>query len=166
MSTASTRTVILTTLGMGAGWILLVAGTKPHEMLVGAVVIVASMALLVRVLREQRLKFRFRARHFLLIWRTPWSIAQDCARITWFLLKDLSGQRTGSFYRAAGFRTSAHDPEAIGRSILATLFTTASPNSIVIGIDPSRSLILFHQLERSEVSTMTKMLGAQEGAPR
>jgi hypothetical protein len=81
------------------------------------------------------------------------------------LLKDLLGiRRAGSFYRVCGFKTSKSDPQLVARRILATFYTTMAPNFIVIGIDFRQSRMLFHQLERSSVSQMTKALGAQPGA--
>jgi len=77
------------------------------------------------------------------------------------LLRDLlRSRRAGSFYRVSGFETSKDDPRLIGRRVLATVYTTISPNSIVIGIDFRQSRMLFHQIERSGVSKMAKGLGA------
>jgi hypothetical protein len=43
---------------------------------------------------------------------------------------------------------------------LATLYTTTSPNSIVIGIDFNQNRMLFHQLQRSTFPKAAKSLGA------
>ena len=66
----------------------------------------------------------------------------------------------GSFYRACGFRISTHDTLLIGRSALAIAYTTASPNMMVIGIDPAQSLMLFHQLKRDAVPSYAQSPGA------
>ena len=50
---------------------------------------------------------------------------------------------------------------SLPRRVLATAYTTVSPNSIVIGIDYEQSRLLLHQVKRDEVSTMTKRLGGQ-----
>jgi hypothetical protein len=77
------------------------------------------------------------------------------------LLRDLfTSHRADSLYRVSGFSTSKDDPRLVSRRVLATIYTTASPNSIVIGIDYKQSRLLFHQVERSAVSEMTRRLGA------
>jgi hypothetical protein len=157
------RTIVLSAIALAIGWVLLVAGTKLDEMIVGAGVVLLTTLLLIHICRRQPLFIAFRARDLLQAWRIPGYIVKGCAQITWVLLKDLAGHRAGSFYRTAGFRTSARDPEAIARTVLATLYSSGTPNFIVIGVDPARSLILFHQIARTPVMPMTKALGAQEG---
>jgi hypothetical protein len=83
------------------------------------------------------------------------------------LVKDLFGvKRADSLYRVSGFKTSKSEPILIARRVFATFYTTMAPNFIVIGIDYRQSRMLFHQLERTSVSMMTKALGAQPGAQR
>ena len=78
------------------------------------------------------------------------------------LVKELLGKaRAGSYYRVSGFKTSKTDPTLVARRVLATAYTTVSPNSIVIGIDYEQSRLLLHQVKRDEVSKMTKELGGQ-----
>lgn len=149
-----------------AVWVLLVAGLKLHEMLVGIACVVLSLLIVAQTTAQQDLPVHLEVRDIAQVWRLPWYIVQGCLNISWLLIKDLAGQRVGSFYRSAGFRTSKRDPEAIGRTSLATLYTTVSPNFIVIGIDPAQSLLLFHQIERTEVLDMTRALGAQGGLPK
>jgi hypothetical protein len=66
----------------------------------------------------------------------------------------------------SGFKTSKSDRRLIARRVFATFYTTMAPNFIVIGIDYRQSRMLFHQLERTSVSMMTKDLGAQPGVQR
>ncbi len=70
-------------------------------------------------------------------------------------------RRAGSYYRVCGFATSKEDPRLIGRRVLATAYTSASPNSIVIGIDFTQSRMLVHQVERREISALAQELGAR-----
>lgn len=158
---------ILSCLFIAVIWILLVGGTRVHEMIVGFVVLMLSAALLLRVAQREPLKLEFRMTDLLTCWRIPWYIVSDSYIIIVVLLKDLAGvERAGSFYRFCGFKTSAHDPRLMARRVLVTGYTTVTPNSIVIGIDPAQSRMLFHQLQRSAVSQMAKELGAQPGAER
>jgi hypothetical protein len=152
---------IVTIVVMAAEWILLVAGTRPHEMIVGAGCVLASTIFIAFVNRMSTLKLDFHLSDVAQGWRVPWSVLSDCYTLTALLLLDLfTSRRAGSYYRVSGFKTSKEDPRLIARRVLATIYTTTSPNSIVIGIDFRQSRMLFHQLERSGVSKMTKSLGA------
>jgi hypothetical protein len=94
-------------------------------------------------------------------WRIPWYVLSDCYTLVAVLLLDaFTARRAGSLYRVSGFTTSKDNPHLVARRVLATIYTTASPNSIVIGIDFKQSKMLFHQIERSGVSRMAKNLGA------
>ena len=142
-------------------WILFVAGTRPHEMIVGAGSILISMLFLVTVHNMSTLRLDFRASDLATCWRIPWYVISRCWEITVVLLRDLfTSRRAESLYRVSGFKTSKDDPLLVARRVLATAYTTAAPNFIVIGIDFNQSRMLFHQIERSGVSEMTKHLGA------
>lgn len=147
---------------MAAEWILLVAGTQPHEMLVGGFSILLSAIFVWRVHRSSKLRLRFEVRDLVECSRLPWYVLSDSALITLLLFRDVFLRRpVQSFYRVCGFISSKDDPLLLARRVLATACTTASPNSVVIGIDYTQSRLLFHQLTRSSVSKMAKRLGAQ-----
>jgi hypothetical protein len=149
---------------MAAEWILLVAGLKRHEMIVGALCILAAGLFLQLVYRAQDQRLDIRLADLAQSWRIPWYILTGTWEITLILFKDLLNiQRAGSFFRVSGFKTSKHDPRLVARRVLATAFTTTAPNFIIIGIDYEQSRMLFHQLSRSSVPRMTQALGAQPG---
>jgi hypothetical protein len=50
-------------------------------------------------------------------------------------------------FRAVRFRDGDHS-HAVGRRALAEIFGSFAPNTIVLGIDPDRQLLLVHQLCR------------------
>lgn len=146
---------------MAVEWILLVAGTRGHEMIVGGGSVLLSAVFLADVHRTSNLAIDFGAADVAAGWRIPWYILSDCYTIIVVLMRDLfTSRRAASLYRVSGFKTSKDDPRMTAREVLATVYTTTSPNSIVIGIDVSQSRMLFHQIERSRMETMTKKLGA------
>jgi hypothetical protein len=152
---------VLTIMLMAAEWILLVSGTRPHEMMVGGVSVLTSALFLAVVNQMSTLALDFRVSDVAQGWRIPWYVLSDCYTITAVLLRDLfTSRRADSLYRVTGFKTSKDDPRLVARRVLATIYTTTSPNSIIIGIDFNQSRMLFHQIERSGVSRMTKSLGA------
>jgi hypothetical protein len=166
-SPSSVRKVSVRCLGismflMAVLWVMFVAGTKLHEMLVGAACVALSGLFLYSLQRSETLDVQFRTVDIAAAWRIPWYILSGVYEITIVLLQDmLSIRRASSFYRVGGFKTSKHDPHLIARRVLATAYTTTAPNFIVIGIDYEQSRMLFHQIERSSVPKMTKALGAQ-----
>jgi hypothetical protein len=162
LRTISTRVLALSAIAMAVEWILLVAGVKRDEMIVGALSVAAAAFFLYWVYREEGQRLEFRLRDLAACWRLPWYILSDSWVIIRVLILDiLSIRRAGSYFRVSGFKTSKHDPLLVARRVLATVYTTASPNSIVIGIDYEQSRMLFHQLERANVSKMTRELGGQ-----
>lgn len=147
---------------MAAEWVLLVAGLKLHELLVGCVAIAASALFFSRMLQISSERLDFRARDLLTAWRLPWMMARDAWTITIVLLKDLCGiSKAGSFYRVKGFHTALRDPVLVARRVLVTAYTTSTPNSVVIGIDPAQSRMLVHQLKREPTSELERELGAR-----
>ena len=162
LQSLSVPTFTLAIILMAGEWVLLVAGTHLHEMIVGAGSIIAASIFLYFVHRSSTLRIDLRAADLASGWRIPAYVAIDTYIIIKVLFRNLfSSRRAGSFYRVAGFQTSKHEPYLIGRRVLATVYTTTSPNSIIIGIDSAQSRMLFHQLQRSSLSKMTKELGAR-----
>ena len=155
--------ILLTTVAaiLFLGWVWLVASFHLHEMIVGAAVVALSTAFCGLVFSSATLPLELRWRDVLQVWRAPTAIVQDTGILLTLLFRDLFlGQRTGSFYRVCGFRSSRRDPVVVGRSALAIMYTTMSPNMIVIGIDPTQSHLLFHQVQRDAVPRLTQNLGA------
>jgi hypothetical protein len=92
----------------------------------------------------------------------PLMIVTGVATLTSALVKDvLQIEKPKDLYRVCGFETSKRDPVRKARTVLATAFTTMTPNFIVLGVDASQSRMLFHQIEPTEVPPMTKKLGAK-----
>ncbi len=153
---------VLVIASMAGEWILLVAGIRSHEMIVGAICIAAIAAALRIIHRSHRLHLQIHFADAAAAWRIPWYIVTGVYEITAVLLKDLfAGKRAGSYYRVANFRIRGKSPRLVARQVFATVYTTAAPNFIVIGIASEQQRMLFHQLERSNIPKMTKKLGAQ-----
>jgi hypothetical protein len=159
---SSLGVTVLVALCLALGWVWLVAGTHLHEMMVGAGVVVLATPYLKAVHDSSQNTLRFEWKDVVQGWRIPWYMASKNWEITVVLFKDFTYlSRAGSYYRVCGFKSSKRDRATAARTVLATVYTTAAPNFIVIGIDPESSRMLFHQIERSSVSKMTQALGAQ-----
>jgi multisubunit Na+/H+ antiporter MnhE subunit len=148
-------------------WILLVGGIRLDEMIVGAAVVLVSAAFLSHLWSVESLRLDFCWADVRTCWRIPWYVASDIGKVVVVFLKDVSGiEAAKSLYRVCGFKTSKSDARLVARRVLATAYSTMTPNSIVIGIDYRQSRMLFHQIVRSPVAQMMKELGAQPGVKR
>ncbi|MGB8479589.1 MAG: hypothetical protein WCE63_12240 [Acidobacteriaceae bacterium] len=153
---------LLAAILMSAEWILLVAETHIDEMIVGTVSVLASGAFLFVVHRSSTLHTGFRPADMAKGWRIPWYVISDIFVITAVLFKDLFAIETAkSLFRVSEFQTGKEDPILVARRVLAIAYTSASPNTIVLGIDYTSSRMLFHQLKRTRLPQMTDGLGAK-----
>jgi multisubunit Na+/H+ antiporter MnhE subunit len=144
-------------------WIVFVGSSNLDELIVGAVAILATIVFITFVCRSSNGELTLRPRDLIQLWRLPRYIAVDIYVVTLVAVRDLLHlQPAQSLYRVCGFDTSVHDPVRQARSVMAIAYTTASPNTIVIGIDPTQSRMLFHQIKSSNVPEMTKSLGAKQ----
>ena len=136
-------------------------------MIVGTGVFLFSSAFLYQVWRIETLNVDLGLKDLAQGWRIPWYVVTDSCIIVAILLRDLlTAKRAGSFYRVSRFKTSGSNARLVARRVLATFYSTMTPNSIIIGIDSRHNRMLFHQLKRSRVSKMTEALGAQSGGKR
>jgi len=158
----ATGTLVLCVGLMAGEWCLFVSGFKREEMIVGALAVAAAALFLWRAFQAASERLDLRTRDVLVAIRLPWMMLSDAWLVTVILAKDfLHIERAGSFYRVKGFRTAIHDPLLVARRVLVTVYTTSTPNSIVIGIDPTQSRMLIHQLRRRPSSQLERDLGAQ-----
>jgi hypothetical protein len=83
-------------------------------------------------------------------WRVIASIPRQIAWVSWQALAQLVAPREarGSL-RAVPFRAGGDGSGDVGRRALAEGLGSLAPNTIVIGIDGERDLLLVHQLHRS-----------------
>jgi hypothetical protein len=133
----------------GGVWFLFVAPGSLHEAALGAVS--ASLTVVVTSLAWRRMKLHFAptVHQISAGWRIPSSVMRETWRVTAILAADLFGQRAGSHYRGAEFHALKNKNKGATQRILATAYTTISPNFIMIGINENK--MLFHQLERSAI---------------
>lgn len=144
-------------------WVVFVGTFDEQEMLIGMAVSVVSAFAICVVEHANEAHFRPRLRDVAQAVFVPWLIVQDTFVIFFAVLRDLvGGKEAGSDFRLAVFEPGdLHDPHDTGRRVIAVAYTTMSPNSIVMGINTLERRMLFHQIEKSSVPTMTKNLGAE-----
>ena len=141
---------VLAWIGAGALYLLLIDITDLPELIVGigaALLAAAGFELA----REQELAdLKTRIRWVARLYRPLLKVPSDVAAVSLVALGQLLRPRTvqGQF-RAVPFREREDDRLVAGRRALAESFGSFAPNTIIIGIDGDRGVILGHQLRRS-----------------
>ncbi|HEY1596060.1 MAG TPA: hypothetical protein VGF74_11735 [Thermoleophilaceae bacterium] len=130
-------------------WLWLDDTLAVPELIVGAVASLLAATVAAFVLEAAAPPVRVRLRWLRHAWRLPAHAVADLGRLARVLVLSLVGRRgTGGGFRAFHFEPgSGNDPEDVGRRALAKLAGSFSPNTVVVGIDAERKLILVHQLE-------------------
>ncbi len=157
---AALGSLLFAIVALAALWVVFVAGFQPNEMLVGAGSVAASVAFLSLMWRAQQDHVLFRARDVAQVWRVPGQVAGDAFAILRLLWQDLAGgSRPPSTYEVYRFDAAPPCPEVVGRELLAVAYLTASPNSIVLGVDERLRMLMVHQLASGPTPELARRLG-------
>ncbi len=144
-------------------WIIFVGTFSLHELLIGVLGALLATAGLSIINRYYPARFYPRLTELLSLWRLPGYLISDTWKILALRAKDLRDVQTAnSLFRVVPFQAGEkEDPRATARRVLAVIYTTITPNTVVLGVNTNDQKLLLHQLVRSPVSRMTKDLGAR-----
>ena len=82
-------------------------------------------------------------------WRLVWKIPSDIVIVCWEAGAQLLRPRPSrGVFRATAFRATSQTPTDTGRRAVAESVGSIAPNTIIVGVDAERGLILTHQLRR------------------
>jgi hypothetical protein len=128
-------------------YLLLIDTTSLPELIVGAVA-AALAATGLELAREQGIVGEsIRWRWLLRLHRPLLKLPVDVALVSWAALAQLIRRRSSrGRFRAVRFRCGQDEQLDSGRRALAEGFGSFAPNTIIVGIDTERELILAHQL--------------------
>ena len=143
-------------------WITFVGTFSLHELLIGIIAALLAGAGMVVVTVQYPAKFSPSLGELLSFWRLPWDVLSGTGTIFAVAARDLMGiEPAASLFRVVRFNAgSKENPRATARRVLAVLFATTTPPTIVLGINTSSQKLLFHELKRSPISKTLKRLGA------
>jgi multisubunit Na+/H+ antiporter MnhE subunit len=144
-------------------WITFVGTFAIHELLLGVIAIsVATLGLFI-INRRYPAKFSPTLREVLSLWYVPLYLVSDTGKILAVAGKDLIGiKRAGSLFRTVQFNAGTkEDTSAVARRVLAVVYTTMTPGTIVLGINVSDQKMLLHELASSPLPKITRDLGAR-----
>jgi hypothetical protein len=161
---ASTRRPLAWTFGFvlaGALYLLLIDTLDLPELYAGAAVAVLC-ALVFEAAREQGFaEARPALRWFPRVARALVRVPADAARLSLSAFEQLMRPRArrGEFVAIRFAQHARDDPREAGRRALAEAAGSLAPNTIVVGIDVERGLILAHQLRRGGGADAVDPLG-------
>ena len=93
-------------------------------------------------------------------WRVVLKIPLDLGVLCWEALVQLVSPREArGEFRAAPFKATKQTTADTGRRALSEWLGSLSPNTIVVGVDPERELLLVHQLRRQGETEQIDPLG-------
>jgi hypothetical protein len=135
---------------IGGGFYLLLIDTASLPELYVLAGVALTCGLLFLLSREQGfIEARIHPKLLASVWRLVAKIPLDIALVCWEALAQLARPRParGSF-RAVRFQAGEPSAEDTGRRAMAEALGSVAPNTIVVGVDPERGLLLVHQLHR------------------
>lgn len=110
---------------------------------------------------QGKLRFAFRSRDLFQAIYLPGYALEGTWEILQALCKQLfTSKGAASFTGAVRYDVGGDDPLSAGRA-LAVTYTTLTPNFIVLGIAHDQKLMIYHQIIRGKILTMTRNLGAR-----
>jgi hypothetical protein len=93
-------------------------------------------------------------------WRVVLKIPMDIGLLCWQALVQLAAPKpVRGLFRAARFEAVDDSPTDTGRRALSEWMGSLSPNTIVVGVDPDRRLVLVHQLRHQGGTDQIDPLG-------
>ncbi len=141
-------------------WFLLAGTWSLHELYVALPFVV--LATVGSTLAWPRRPFAADLRAVSQVWRLPKYVATGTGEILVVLWRQLFGRRPAeSLLLAVPFEGGPDERAAKLRGALAVAYTSATPNFLVLGIDPERGVLLYHQVKLGPIPEMTRRLGAR-----
>ena len=129
-------------------WLLLVSTSKRAELVTGAIAAVITALAVDAVRSRERFVFRPRLRWLRRALLIPVRVVTESWLITVALVRHATGRRQvrGALVAIPFDHGPDDDPEASARRALLVLGLSATPNTVVVGVDAERNEVLTHQL--------------------
>lgn len=162
-SRATLRRIAAWSLGWlfaAALYLLLIDTPSLPELLVGAGA-AALAATGFELAREQRIADVTLQLSWLRRIHRPFTkVPSDIAFVSLAAIRQLAGREPAcGEFRSAPFRCGADEQIETGRRALAESFGSFAPNTIIVGVDEDRELVLAHQLRRTGGPEAIDLLG-------
>jgi hypothetical protein len=141
---------VLIGVGLATGFYLVLIDTVslPELYAMAGIVLLAGLAFMASV-EQGFVEAAVRPRWLLAAWRPVVSVPGQVVLVAREALAQLVHRRAArGAFRAIAF-TAGEEPDDVGRRALSEILGSLAPNTIVIGVDTERQLLLVHQLHRT-----------------
>jgi multisubunit Na+/H+ antiporter MnhE subunit len=135
---------------MFAFYLALVDTRQYPELVLGSIVAAAGASAAVAIRSARPLRASLPPGLLRLLPAVLWSLVSQSVLVLGFLAGRLAGRRRRGHFRTAPFRGGGDGPRDVGRRALTEGLGSLGPNTIVVGIDRERDLIVVHQLTRRD----------------
>lgn len=133
----------------GAFYLQLIDTTSLPELYVLAGVALACGVAFALAREQKFIEARVLPWWLLRSWRLLWRVPSDIGIVCWEAVAQLARPRPNrGVFRATTFRATKHTAGDTGRRALAETVGSVAPNTIIVGVDDERGLLLTHQLRR------------------
>lgn len=151
--------VLGTLIGGGFYFLLIDTASLPEVYVLAGVA--AGCALAFALAREQGFaESQINPMWLLRGWRVILKIPIDIGLLCWEALVQVVAPRPArGLFRAAPFKATKETAADSGRRALSEWMGSLSPNTIVVGVDAERRLVLVHQLHRQGATDQLDPLG-------
>jgi hypothetical protein len=141
--------IAVTGLVLGGAFYLLLIDTRSLPELYALAGVALLSAIAFAISRQQDLgEAVFRVRWLRFAWRPIARVPEDIVTLSGAaIMQLLQRKRARGEFRAVPFKGGMSGTDH-GRRALTELLGSVAPNTIVIGVDPDRELLLVHQLRR------------------
>ena len=130
---------------------LALVDTRQHpELVLGSIVAAAGASAAVAIRSARPLRASLSSELLRALPSAAWSLVAESALVLVFLARRLAGRRERGRFRTAPFRGGGDGPRDVARRALTESLGSMGPNTIVIGIDRERDLVIVHQLARRD----------------
>jgi multisubunit Na+/H+ antiporter MnhE subunit len=127
-------------------WLAFVDTFATEEMVLGLVA-AAMAATAAELVRSQDLvRFGMRASWLRDLGQLPWQVVRDSWVLAVALWRHCTGHPVRGVFRVVPFPTEADDAYSAGRRALVTALVSATPNTVVVGVEGGEGEMLVHQL--------------------
>jgi multisubunit Na+/H+ antiporter MnhE subunit len=157
------RGLVMSLLGLaltGGFYLLLIDTVSSPELYAGAVVALLGAGILLLAREHGSVEPAFSIRWWLRVGRVLRRAPVETLIVSRVALQQLvDPKRSRGAFRAIPFEPGGHSGPDAGRRAVAEALGSLTPNTIVVGIDPERKLLLVHQLQHRGGSEELDVLG-------
>ncbi|MGH9557654.1 MAG: hypothetical protein ACRD30_00335 [Bryobacteraceae bacterium] len=137
-------------------WFLFVYQFSLFELLAGGGAAALTLIAIETARKHEPLRFEPRWRWIAQAWRLPAQVAKGIWTLGKSLARRIACKPSRSLFQLIPFDSPGGDPKHAGQRALVVLYGTMPPDSVIIGFDPARNMLMAHFLEPSHVPPMIR----------